>query len=280
VGLGIPVRFNCTLTKRILPQLPDITKLAIEKNVRVVNFITFNPFEDQGKKGRRNIDNVPTYSEAAIALNNAMDILEDARIECNVRYFPICLVSEKHRKSVYNYQQMSFDLHEWDYASWAWTGIQTQRMRTGNITPPFSLEYATYGRYKIDTRLRKIKVPLELLLSNHPRIVPPLLKMYHTGSRLLFKIISQNKGKKETVEEIYRLNGKLRAQKNCCYAYSEKCNHCSIREICDGFHSDYAQIFGTKEAVPITDLPQISDPKFFIKNQYKVVEPEDFDWAL
>lgn len=280
VELGIPLRFNCTLTKRILLQLSDITKLAIEKNVRVVNFITFNPFEDQGKKGRRNIDNVPTYSEAAIALNNAMDILEDARIECNVRYFPICLVSEKHRKSVYNYQQMSYDLHEWDYASWAWTGIQTQRMKTGDITPPFSLEYATYGRYTIDTRLRKIKAPLESILDNYPRIVTPVLKMYHTGSKLLFQIFSKKNGAKENVEEIYRLNGRLRAQKHCYYSYSIKCDLCSIRDICDGFHGDYAHIFGTEEAAPITDSPQISDPIFFIKNQYKVVESEDFDWAL
>lgn len=278
--LGIPIRFNCTLTKKILPQLSDIARLAIEKKARVVNFIAFNPFEDQSKEGRRSIENVPTYSEASIAINQAMDILDAACIECNVRYFPICLVSKEHRRSVYNYQQMYYDLHEWDYASWSWTAIQAQRMKSGNITPPFPLKYATYGRYQIDTGLRRIKIPLESLLSRYPRFVPPFLRFYHTGSRLLYDLLLKKKGQNNKIEEIYRLNGKLRAQKQCYYSYSNKCNICRVRRICDGFHGDYAHIFGTEEAVPILDIPPVSDPKYFIKHQYKVVEEEDFEWAL
>jgi MoaA/NifB/PqqE/SkfB family radical SAM enzyme len=55
---GIPIRFNCVLSKPVLPQLQKIVGLAIEYGARVVNFLTFNPFEDQQLEGKRSALNV------------------------------------------------------------------------------------------------------------------------------------------------------------------------------------------------------------------------------
>ena len=45
--IGSPIRFNCVLSKPVLNELQQIAGVAIDKGVRVVNFIAFNPFEDQ-----------------------------------------------------------------------------------------------------------------------------------------------------------------------------------------------------------------------------------------
>ena len=67
---------------------------------------------------------------------------------------------------------------------------------------------------------------------------------------------------------------------DCGYRYHDGCNRCALKNICDGFHGDYADLFGTAEAKPATDLRPIDDPLYFIKDQVKVVEPEDKEWAL
>lgn len=114
--LNIPFRLNCTMTKEAINQFKEIASLAIDTNVHVVNFIAFNPFADQD--GNRSIDNVPKYSDVASKLTNAIDTLEEAGIECNVRYFPICMLESRHRKNCYNLQQLPYDSHEWDFNSW------------------------------------------------------------------------------------------------------------------------------------------------------------------
>ena len=41
--------------------------------------------------------------------------------------------------SVYNFQQIPYDLHENDFASWSWTDLPAQRRRDATLTPPFGL---------------------------------------------------------------------------------------------------------------------------------------------
>ena len=53
-----------------------------------------------------------------------------------------------------------------------------------------------------------------------------------------------------------------------------------MQNICDGFHGDYANFYGTEEASPITDIPVADDPLYYIRDQEKVVEEEDKAWAL
>lgn len=131
---GIPVRFNCVLTKESIPQLAEISRHAIRYNALVVNFITFNPFEDQASLGRT-AESVPYHTEAAPQLTRALDILDEAGIEANVRYFPLCLLEERHRKSAYNLKQLPWDPHEWDFDSWHWTNRKPQMMRGAPLMP-------------------------------------------------------------------------------------------------------------------------------------------------
>src|SRR5262245_45346378 len=131
IDLGIQFRFNCVLSRKAIPQYVDIARLAVEKGALAVNFLAFNPFEDQAT-GHRSTFNVPRYSEVAAELNKALDVLAEGGVEANVRYFPLCMVEERHRRSIYNFQQLSFDPHEWDYDSWSWTGQQPQRMKWGD----------------------------------------------------------------------------------------------------------------------------------------------------
>jgi MoaA/NifB/PqqE/SkfB family radical SAM enzyme len=274
--LGVPFRFNSVLSKMALPELTKIAELAIQTDARVVNFIAFNPFEDQQKEGKRSSKNVPKYSEVVPFLTDAMDCLNEAGIECNIRYFPICMVEERHRKSVYNFQQLPYDIHEWDFASWSWTGMQPQRMKDGDISPVMSLKEATFCPISYPKLLENILERGRNSLSNFPKLMK-IAKAIH--KKISIAINNYNIDDKD-IENLYRENARLRAREHCHYVYSESCKLCSIQNICDGFHGDYAYIFGTDEAKPIIASSKISDPKYFIVEQEKIVEEEDYEWAL
>ena len=89
--------------------------------------------------GIRTHDNVPRYSDIKPKLADAIDILEAAGIEANVRYLPLCMAEKRHRKDFYNFQQLPYDHHEWDYQSWLWTGMQPQRVKDGGFSPTYRL---------------------------------------------------------------------------------------------------------------------------------------------
>ncbi len=63
------------------------------------------------------------------------------------------------------------------------------------------------------------------------------------------------------------------------YAKGEECSKCSLRGICDGFHRDYAEIFGFAEAIS-QQGPAITHPCHYAQDQLKVVEEQEYDWAL
>jgi len=243
LAVGLPVRFNCVLTRSSLPHLAAVAKLAVDKGARVVNFIAFNPFEDQQKGERSKLD-VAAYSEVSPPLIAALDILNDAGVEANVRYFPLCQVPDAYRKQLYNFQQLPYDVHEWDYASWSWTDMKPQRMRDGGLSPLLSLRQAN-------------------LRSPMFRDVPHYLDDPDVS-----------------VEDTYRHSAFIRAREHCGYKAAPACETCGAKAICDGFHGDYAAFFGFDEAQAIaTDAP-IADPRHYIAEQRKIVEPEDADWAL
>ena len=257
--IGIPFRFNCVLSKPVLPQLSSIARLATQTGARAVNFITFNPFADQALEGKRSSENVPPYSEIRTSLTEALDILDDNDIEANVRYFPLCMLEERHRKSAYNFQQLPYDHHEWDYASWAWTGLQAQRMRGGDVSETFNLaDYNLVVRYK--RIVRKI-------------ISIPTLKSLLTS---IYRLYRRRKKQEVPRDVLYRKIARAHAKIHCRYAYAEQCSHCSLRGICDGFHGDYAVFFGMTEAEPVVLSETITDPLFYIrhqKNQRKWLKP-------
>lgn len=272
---GIPFRFNSVVSKSALPELGKIAELAAETGSRAVNFIAFNPFEDQEKSGKRSTDNVAAYEAIAPVLNDALDILEKNNVEGNVRYLPICLVEKRHWKSMYNFQQLPYDLHEWDYASWSWTGLQPQRMRAGDTQPPVSLEESTFVPLKYQGLSGRVADMVKELVQRYPSLHPTAASIHKKISMAVKKKVQYR-----DIDHLYRENGKLRASVHCLYSYAEACTGCSAKGICDGLHGDYAEFFGTDGVRPIAAMPFIDDPRFFINEQEKVVECEDYGWAL
>jgi MoaA/NifB/PqqE/SkfB family radical SAM enzyme len=263
--LGIPFRFNCTMSKPVIPLLPEVARKAVEYGAQVVNFIAFNPFEDQ-ESGVRTHDTVARYAEIKPKLAEAMDILEAAGIEVNVRYLPLCMAEPRHRKNFYNFQQLSYDHHEWDYQSWMWTGMQTQRMKEGGLMPAFRLGPYARHLYESDARMRRHAYELN----------PVKARVKYGVQHVLGRLVQLVKGK----ETVWREEAIVRPQADLKYRYHEGCRSCAAQKVCDGFHGDYAELFGTQEATPIQDIAPTDDPLHFIREQEKVVQPEDRSWAL
>lgn len=243
VAVGMPVRFNCVLARSALRHLADVARLAVSTGARVVNFIAFNPFEDQ-QNNQRSAEDVARYSEVAPPLTEALDILAGAGIEANVRYFPLCMVPDRYRPQLYNFQQLPYDLHEWDYASWSWTDMKPQRRRDGELSPLISLRQAN-------------------LRSPMFRDQPNYLDDPAIGQ-----------------DDEYRHSAFIRAREHCGYKYDAACQNCDAKGICDGFHGDYAAMFGAGEATAIQAGGPIADPRHYIARQVKIVEPDDESWAL
>lgn len=253
----IPFRLNCTMTKDVIEQLPQIAELAVETGAIAVNFIAFNPFADQQDKGARSTENVPRYSYVRDNISSAIDLLEENGIEVNVRYFPHCMLEERHRKNSYNFQQLSYDPHEWDFNSWTWTTRFNQRSNSPDLDRPIPIllyeidEYNGIPFGEAAKHGNPVHYLTEIDLEEH-----------------LLKLFSADIPK----ETLYNQNAKLRAQKHCKYQYNDACETCSLKNICDGFHSDYAAIFGTDEAHAIQLEQEINDPKYFINEQDKIID--------
>jgi pyruvate-formate lyase-activating enzyme len=264
--LDIPFRFNCTMTNPVVPLVPKVAQKAIDYGARAVNYIVFNCFEDDSSDNRDRSDEAEaTYADLRPYLTEAIDMLEDNGVECNVRYMPICQVEPRHRKNVFNYQQLSYDHHEWDYGSWIWSGLQPQRMKPQE--PDVAMRLGWSDRRTI-ARIEKIRK----LRESGRGIVNGILAIQNTGAR----IEEMLRGK----EALCREEGIKRARDDGHYQYGSKCTECAARDICDGFHGDYADHFGTDEARPITGIPRTQDPNYYTRNQEKFVEPEDQPWAL
>jgi hypothetical protein len=64
------------------------------------------------------------------------------------------------------------------------------------------------------------------------------------------------------------------------YTKLPECGRCSLGPICDGFHTDYVDIFGQQEAKAVKLPTKVTDPKHYIQHQLKVVEEQEYSWAL
>ncbi|RKP48441.1 radical SAM protein [Trinickia fusca] len=122
-ALEIPIRFNCILIRDNLCDLSAIVELAKSKNVKIINFLTFNPYFEW-----RSAPEIPfqaRHSEIMQYLGPALRLCNEYRIEANVRYMPICQLKgfESHAFTGY---QLPYDVHEWDYNSWYDRGLNGQ----------------------------------------------------------------------------------------------------------------------------------------------------------
>ncbi|MEO5357201.1 MAG: radical SAM protein [Nitrospirae bacterium YQR-1] len=108
-------RVNCTMTAVNKTQLKDIAMFTHRHGGRVINFISYNPFE--GWSLKMDIDFQSSHGEISPYLREALDYCDEAGLEANVRYFPFCMM-KGHENKCYNYSQLSYDPHEWDFCSW------------------------------------------------------------------------------------------------------------------------------------------------------------------
>lgn len=261
---GIPFRFNTVLSKAALPQLADIAELAIRTGAGVVNFLGFNPFNDQAT-GKRSTENVPTYSEVGEALDPVLDTLAGAGIEANVRYLPLCIVAARHRSSVYDFQQLPYDLHENDFASWSWTDLPAQRTRDAELTPPFGLG----PRLKLGVLRGRVR----RLATRYPS----LGKRLHGFKQRLERAWAKRESSASR-EARYGFDAQMRAREYTGYRKVPGCATCDAAAICDGFYGDYADLFGASEARPIAIGRKVQDPQHFTRRQLKVIHPMDLGW--
>jgi MoaA/NifB/PqqE/SkfB family radical SAM enzyme len=261
---GIPFRFNTVVSRAALPQLVDIAHLAIRTGAEVVNFLGFNPFNDQ-ETGKRSRENVPRYAELGPPLERALDILAEAGVEANVRYLPFCVVAERHRGSVYNFQQIPYDLHENEFASWSWTDLPAQRRRNAPLTPPFGLGPRL--------RLGALRAPLRRLAGR----VPPLGDGLHQIKQRLERVRAERETS-VSLEDRYRDDARIRAREYTGYRHVPACASCDLKAICDGFYGDYVKLFGSAEARPIALGQRIDDPQHYSRHQRKKIHPDDLAW--
>ena len=399
--VGIPFRLNCVLCADALPDLMGVAKLAVEKRARAVNYIAFNPFVDQACGGKRSAENVPKYSDVMSYLLPAIDLLDAHGIEVNVRYLPFCLFPEKYRKFLQNFQQITYDLHEWEAAGEAWSSQSAQRESLAELSEPID-----FFRYIETLRLRGCSQELEQLSAERrwgPSVArtldaidarvavagPQTVALFGSATvgraireaaksrrglngRLTFAAFissAQYRGASEidglrwetpewladnptdivlntsessrgaitaalkavglesraievfgqvgkrpaapsedetpllrfpgrdgyeyfqylpelapfenggTVEHAYKEFRVLMPKVIHPYTKGEACTQCSLRGICDGFHKDYAEIFGFDEATS-QDGPAVVHPCHYSNDQLKVVEAQEYDWAL
>jgi pyruvate-formate lyase-activating enzyme len=263
---GIPFRFNTVLSRSALAQVADIARLAVRTGAEVVNFLGFNPFNDQAT-GKRSAKNVPRYAELGEPLAEALDVLADAGIEANVRYLPLCVVDPRHRKSVYDFPQIPYDLHENDFASWSWTDLPAQRMRAAPLTPPFSLGPRL--------ALGPLRAPLRRLAARLPQVADRL----HAVKQRLERRWAAGPSSKTRVEQ-YQEDARMRAHEYTGYRHVAACAGCDVRAICDGFYGDYVDLFGEDEARPIHVGAPVVDPQHFSREQVKRIHPDDRTWMV
>ncbi|MBN2809610.1 MAG: radical SAM protein [Deltaproteobacteria bacterium] len=381
--IGIPFRVNTVLSHDAVTMLADIARIAQEKGARAVNFIAFNPFIDQAD-GKRSAENIPRYAKVAETLLPIIDFLDQHQIEVNIRYLPFCIFPEKYRKYVQNFQQIIYDLHEWESASEVWSGAAPQRHSKEQLSSPVRfydriaqiretrfrdkveqkqgyplaverlldqlqmkftastnkpLRVAFFGNAGVGQRLCGIlnehsfwKTRWQMYgyissrqyhqsdtLNGAPwycddqlALDPPDVIITTTDSFIpqIHTIIEQYGLRNKTLDyfgnycqtgpykPLFYLDelGEVDGFSALDYAYKEyriwmtktvhpytkgeRCQQCSLCGICDGFHRDYAEIFGFDEASSIKLPEKIYDPRFYMADQLKVVEEQEYSWAL
>lgn len=91
--------------------------VAQDRRPKVVNFINFNAFgpwlksQEWIDKGKANVIDPRV---AGPVLEEAIDLLEENAVGVNVRYTPMCMMAERHRKNICNDLHVAFDFGEWD----------------------------------------------------------------------------------------------------------------------------------------------------------------------
>jgi len=255
VEAQVPFRFNCVVTSSTARTVPEVARMAIKYNARSVNFLNYNSFEDQDLENRKR-QNLVSFSDLKPIMADATDMLEAAGIEVNLRYWPMCQVEPRHRKNVYDWQQLPYDHHEWDLESWLWTDMRSQRIKEGELSPPVFLGKGAW------LANRNAGEDFEAWYFKGG--------IYHFIQRIVGRIQRARKGKEFMIQQ----DAHYRATRLLGYMKDDSCTKCNAQHICDGFQRGYIRFFGSHEARPITDHELTGDPTYYIKHQQKCLEQD------
>ena len=278
--LKIPIRANCVLTNEVIDELPQVTDLAIKYNARVVNFLGYNNAGDQ--KRVRDTHNIPYYDVIGQKLTPCIDRLESHGIEVNLRFLPFCVVEERHRKNIANSLQMIYDLHEWERSSRLWIERQPQRAAKLTTEKPDVIRFFTQHkrrmakRHKSFTWLKRTILPYIRFDDKYAPIQPyekPILDKIKFYTPNVKNIESFSKLEHFYLEQDLVFDDILKEK-----IKPKRCEECSIKFICDGFHCDFIEEFGQGAIKPIRLDKEILDPKHYSNLQYKVIEKQEWDW--
>jgi MoaA/NifB/PqqE/SkfB family radical SAM enzyme len=111
----ISFRFNLVINSYNQTELLSIAEWMVEWKPSIVNFINFNPHYEW----TNSISSKTIVADLRIVeplLNQSIKLLEDNNSGVNVRYYPMCRISEDYRRCICNDLHVSFDPYEWDYS--------------------------------------------------------------------------------------------------------------------------------------------------------------------
>jgi hypothetical protein len=238
-----------------------------------------------------------------------------------VRYFPFCVFAERHRKFSQNFQQIVYDLHEWEAASEVWTSLPGQRQAALPLSAPPRLEEVIWHRRLIwlersgprwlrglagrtiqflmrqypqaAAKPREVRIDASAIgrgaapssapeMKAPPPTRHPLLPFAILAERVI-KFAQEMLGRSPRLdwqEYLHRESRRLMPLSVHSFTKCTACKSCDVASICDGFQGDYGELFGFAEAKPIKLGRRITDPKHYMAEQPKVVEVQEYDWAM
>ncbi len=218
--LRIKIRTNITINTYNYTTLPEYANLVSQLGVNTVNFIFFNPWTTKNVELNKLM---PRFTEAVPYLEKAIDILESNRTpKIVIRYIPYCILNEKYRKYICDFNQRVYDPDEWG--------------------EPFS-SFSEWLASKLSVRGGKVKKVPSLLFEYYKffvyTYVITLLKNLKTPNLIVDSLLSRQKAYQNAAAVMFNVKNK-------------KCNSCLYFNDCDGIKHEYATLVGMDEFKPVT----------------------------
>jgi MoaA/NifB/PqqE/SkfB family radical SAM enzyme len=111
----VMLRFNFVMNRYNQSEMLETAQWMAGFNPKIVNFINFNPHFEWGDKYEEIKNIVADLRIVEPILTDTITFLEEKGIGVNIRYFPMCRMTEKYRRCICNDLHVAFDPFEWDY---------------------------------------------------------------------------------------------------------------------------------------------------------------------
>jgi MoaA/NifB/PqqE/SkfB family radical SAM enzyme len=113
---GFGFRTNTVLTRHSCDNADELALFLRNIAPRIVNLISFNPYENSAWRNKHSNDFQCCYRDQAATATRIIDILEPAGIWANVRYIPLCFM-KGYESHVCNFLQLQHDPYEWEFGA-------------------------------------------------------------------------------------------------------------------------------------------------------------------